>query len=281
MPETSARFELGGRFADRFDVNCSILFTELPLLERPAAARSAGFTAVELWWPFDRPVPGDREVDALVRAVQDAGTALVGLNFAAGDMAAGERGILSDPARAGQFRDNVDVVLGIAETTGCRAFNALYGNRLDGVEPGRQDEVAADNLAYAARAAERVGGTILIEAVNSYDSPAYLLRSAADALAVLESLERDADVRNARFLLDTYHLGRMGEDVPAIVASHAGHIGHVQIADVPGRGQPGTGEFDFAAVFDALDAHGYPGRIGLEYRPVGPSVASFAWMTGR
>ena len=117
-----------------YAVNCSILFTELPLLERPAAAKQAGFDAVEFWWPWPVAVPGDAEIDEFVAAVTDAGVQLIGLNFAAGDMPGGDRGLVSWPARSGEFRDNVDVTVGIGERLGCRAFNALYGNR----DRGRQ-----------------------------------------------------------------------------------------------------------------------------------------------
>ena len=109
----------------RYLVNCSILFTELPLLERPAAVKAAGFDAVEFWWPFDTSVPADRDVDAFVRAVEDAGVQLSGLNFNAGNMPGGDRGLVSWPARSQEFADNLDVVAGIGERTGCRTFNAL------------------------------------------------------------------------------------------------------------------------------------------------------------
>ena len=123
--------------APRYAVNCSILFTEIPLLERPAAAKQAGFDAVEFWWPWPVAVPGDAEVDRFVGAVDDAGVQLIGLNFAAGDMPSGDRGLVSWPARSGEFRDNVDVTIGIGERLGCRAFNALYGNRVDDVDARR------------------------------------------------------------------------------------------------------------------------------------------------
>ena len=121
----------------RYEVNCSILFTELPLLERPAAAKAAGFDAVEFWWPFTVAVPADADVDEFVGAIDDAGVQLVGLNFFAGDMPGGDRGLVSWPARSAEFRDNIDVTVGIGERLGCRAFNALYGNRIDDVHPGR------------------------------------------------------------------------------------------------------------------------------------------------
>ncbi|HET6697517.1 MAG TPA: TIM barrel protein, partial [Nocardioidaceae bacterium] len=165
-----------------YAVNCSILFTELPLLERPAAAKAAGFDAVEFWWPFAEPVPADRDVDAFVAAVRDAGVQLVGLNFAAGDMPAGDRGLVSWPERSAQFRDNVDVTVGVGEQLGCRAFNALYGNRVDGLPTEQQQRLGSENLAVAARAAERIGGTVLVEPVSGADR--YPLLTAADALDV-------------------------------------------------------------------------------------------------
>src|SRR4051812_44782758 len=142
----------------RYAINLSILFTELPLLERPEAARDAGFDAVEFWWPFATAVPPDAEVDAWVRSVEDAGVALIGLNFFAGDMPGGDRGLVSWPARSAEFRDNVDVTVGIGRRLGCRAFNALYGNRVEDVATERQDDLAVENLALAGRAAARIGG---------------------------------------------------------------------------------------------------------------------------
>ncbi|MEV0802099.1 TIM barrel protein [Kribbella sp. NPDC050281] len=172
----------------RFAVNCSILFTELPLLERPAAARAAGFAAVEFWWPFDTHLPGDAEVDAFERAIRDAGVQLIGLNFAAGDMPGGDRGLVSWPQRSLEFRDNIAVTLGIGERLGCRGFNAPYGNRIEGVSPQDQDDLAAENLALAATAAGSFGGVVLVEPVSGADR--YPLRTAADAVAVIERPER-------------------------------------------------------------------------------------------
>jgi hydroxypyruvate isomerase len=191
----------GGR---RYAVNLSILFAEVPLLQRPAAAREAGFTAVEFWWPFPDAVPADRDVDAFVRAVADAGVALVGLNFFAGDMPSGDRGLVSWPARCAEFRDNLDVALGIGERLGCRAFNALYGNRVDDSTPEAQDALAVENLALAGRAAARVGGTVLLEPLSG--APRYPLRTAPDVLGVIDRVAQDAGVTNLGFLCDLYHL---------------------------------------------------------------------------
>jgi hydroxypyruvate isomerase len=259
-----------------FDVNLSILFTELPLLERPSAAKSAGFDAVEFWWPFNVAVPLDREVDAFVRAVRDAGVSLVGLNFFAGDMPGGDRGLVSWPARASEFRDNVEVTVGIGEQLGCRSFNALYGNRLDDATPEEQDELAAQQLALAASAAERVGGVALVEAVSG--APRYPLKTAADAVAVVDRVWRETGSTSVRFLCDLYHLAVNGDDLGKVVELHRDRIGHVQIADAPGRHEPGTGSLDLDGPLSALDAAGYAGYVGLEYSPSGASVDSFGWL---
>ena len=152
-----------------YEVNCSILFTELPLLRRPDAAKQAGFDGVEFWWPFAEAVPADKEIDAFVSAVENSGVQLVGLNFFAGDMAGGDRGLVSWPDRSAEFRDNIDVTIGIGERLSCTAFNALYGNRVDGVSPRQQDELGAENLALAAKGAARIGGTVLVEPVRGAD----------------------------------------------------------------------------------------------------------------
>lgn len=258
----------------RYDVNLSILFTELPLLQRAEAARGAGFDAVEFWWPFDRAVPGDAEVDAFERSITDAGTRLVGLNFFAGDMASGDRGIVSWPGREQEFADSVAVAIGIAERLGCRTFNALYGNRIDGVDPAAQDELAVSNLDSAAAAAQRIGATLVIEPLSG--AQPYPLRTAADALAVIGKVRQD----NLALLFDLYHLAVNGDDLDAVIAGHTGSIGHVQIADAPGRHQPGTGSLDIPGYLAKLADHGYEGYVGLEYQPTGPTEQSFGWLRG-
>jgi hydroxypyruvate isomerase len=263
----------------RFAVNCSILFTELPLLSRPAAARAAGFDAVEFWWPFAEPVPGDREVDAFTGALADAGVHLALLNFAGGDMAAGDRGLLSLPEGSAAFRDNIEVCIGIAARTGCAILNALYGNRADGLSVRQQDELAAENLALATRAAAAAGATVVVESLNSHDSPRAALVTSRRALEVINLVRAQAGAANLGFLADLYHLGTMGEDLPGVLAGHAADIAHIQVADVPDRGAPGTGKLDFEALFAQLAGQGYAGWIGCEYKPSDPadSSTSFGW----
>jgi hydroxypyruvate isomerase len=258
-----------------------MLFTELPLLERPAAARAAGFDAAELWWPFSVPAPGDREIDTLLRAFTDAGVRLVGLNFDAGDMASGDRGLLSRPDDSARFRANIDVAAGIAEATGCKVLNALYGNRVPDLDIRFQEELAIANLALAAEAALRCAATVVIEPLNSYENPDYPLNSSEAALFIADRVRAQAGVANVALLADLYHLARMGEDPLTVIERYAHRFGHVQIADSPGRGRPGTGEIDYDPVLDALEASAYAGHVGLEYKPAGPGADDFGWLRSR
>lgn len=259
----------------RYDVNLSILFTELPLLERPAAARAAGFGAVELWWPFDVAVPPDRDVDAFVAAVEDAGVQLVGLNFFAGDMAGGDRGLVSWPARAAEFRDNVEATVAIGARLGCRSFNALYGNRVDDATPEEQDDLATGQLALAAAAAGRIGGTVLVEAVSG--APRYPIKTAADAVGAIDRVGQETGAADLAFLCDLYHLAVNGDDLDKAIERYSDRIGHVQIADVPERHEPGSGEINFDFLLRHLDTLGYAGWVGCEYNPRGDTVEGLKW----
>ncbi|MFJ7125104.1 TIM barrel protein [Streptomyces sp. NPDC098101] len=263
----------------RFDVNLSILFTELPLLERPAAAAAAGFTAVELWWPWiDTATPEQSELDALKKALEDAGTQLVGLNFYAGQLPGPDRGALSVPGEeSDRFRANIDVAADFAASVGCKALNALYGNRVEGVDPQVQDALALENLVLAARAADRVGAILLVETLNEPESPLYPLVSAPSAIEVVDKVNAATGLGNAKFLLDVYHLSMNGEDVSAVIARYADKTGHVQIADNPGRGAPGTGDLPLEQLLDELKKAGYDGWVGLEYKAA-DTAASFAWL---
>ena len=263
-------------YGARLDVNCSILFTELPLTRRAAAARAAGFGGVEFWWPWAGMAPSDAEADAFTGSVKDAGVELVSLNFHAGDMAAGERGIVSHPARAAGFRENVAAAVEIARRTGCRRLNAPYGLRVPGVPVPEQDAAAAENLAFAAEAAARAGAAVLVESINSVDIPGFPVDTSGKALDVIKA----ASAPNVGYLADLYHLAKMGEDVADVLSRCRDSILHVQVADPPGRGAPGTGVLDFEPLFRQLAAQGYDGWVGLEYVPADPadSAASFSWL---
>jgi hydroxypyruvate isomerase len=260
----------------RFDVNCSILFAELPLTARAGAAREAGFGGVEFWWPWEAMAPSDREAEAFVRSVRDAGVELVSLNFHTGDMAAGERGIVSHPARVTEFRENVTAAVELAVRTGCRRLNAPYGLRVPGADAAEQDAVAVENLVFAARAAQKAGAAVLIEAINSVDIPGFPVDTSARAAAVIEK----TGAPNVGLLADVYHLAKMGEDVADVLSRHRESILHVQLADPPGRGAPGTGTVDFGPLLRQLAGQGYDGWVGLEYLPSDPadSSTSFGWL---
>ena len=252
------------------DANISMLFTEVPLTERQAAARAAGFTAVEAWWPFEAAVPGDAEVARFEQAVRDAGVQLVALNGFAGDMPAGDRGILSWPGRQREFLDNLDVVLGLGARLGCRRFNLLYGNRIDAAHAEVQDELAIENLVLAAPAARTADAALLLEPLSG--ASRYPLRTSGDVLGVLGRLPDDS-ADTAWLLADLYHLRVNGEDIPAMLDRVHARIGHVQVADVPGRHEPGTGTADLDGWVTRLRQLGYQGPIGLEYAPLDTTTA--------
>lgn len=256
-----------------YTVNCSILLTELPLLERPAAAKAAGFDAVEFWWPFETSVPTDVQVTRFENAITDAGVQLTGLNFNAGDMPAGDRGLVSWKGRSAEFKDNIDVVAGIGARLGCTAFNALYGNRQEEHSPKEQDELAVQNLAAAAAGVARIGGTVLLEPVSG--APRYPLLTAADALDVIARVKNETGAENIQLLADFYHLAVNGDDVAAVIEKHAKDFGHIQIADSPGRGAPGTGTLPLGEWITRSRELGYEGHIGLEYKE--PAETAFAW----
>jgi hydroxypyruvate isomerase len=256
-----------------YAANCSLLFTEVELLKRPAAAQAAGFDAIEFWWPWpDQPVPPDAEIDRFVAAVRDAEVQLIGLNFFAGNLAGADCGVLSIPARSAEFRDNIAVTMGIGEALGVPAFNALYGNRVEDAAPQQQDELAAENLLLAAQAAAAIGGTVLLEPISG--PKPYPLRTADDVAAVLDRVPAS----NTGFLCDLFHLANNGDDIDAALATYAHRIGHVQIADHPGRGEPGTGRLDLDRYLSTIAASDYSGYVGLEYIPTTTTIDSLRWL---
>lgn len=244
-------------------INCSIVLKELPLTQRLRAADEAGYRSFELWWPFATAHPDNSDVDDFVAEVEESGLRLVGLNLFAGNMAGGERGILSSPDRRDELMSSARVALHVADRLGVRHFNVLYGNRLDGFLPETQDAVAEANLRDLAPMFADVRGTLMIEAVSG--APAYPIRTADDAAAVIRRAQSNGGPRNLGLLLDLYHLAVNGDDVAAAVSTYGEHAAHVQIADAPGRGAPGTGTLPLAEWVSGLRRAGYDGRFALEY----------------
>ncbi len=252
----------------RFAANLSFLWTELPFLDRFAAAREAGFDRVEYMFPYPY------AADELRVRLDEAGLEQVLFNLPAGDWAAGDRGIAADPARRDEFRAGVERALVYAEALGVAQMNCLAGLRLEGVEPGRQWSTLVENVRYAAERVRSEGRRLLVEPVNSFDIPGFLLPTTDDALRLLDDVG-DADVL---LQFDAYHVHRMGGDPVARLEALLERVGHVQIADDPGRHQPGTGTIDFAALFALLDARGYPGTVGLEYVPTPDTAGALSWL---
>jgi hydroxypyruvate isomerase len=252
-----------------FDLNISITMPGLAYARRIDEAARLGFAAVELWWPRGE------DVGALARRVSDAGLAVALLNFDGGDLAAGERGFLNNPARQGEFRANVPAALDLARQLGCHRLNALVGRWLPGESRESQLARVRENLAWACDMAARAGASVLLEALNSWETPGYILTSTADSLALIESI----GAPNLALQYDIYHMQRMEGNICATIAAHAGRIGHIQFADSPGRGQPGTGELRFPFIFQAIEESGYAGYVGAEYLPAGSLEESLGWMS--
>jgi len=253
----------------RFSVNVSILFKEVPFLDRFGRAAETGFSAVEFWWPSDE---GPGEVE---RAVKDAGLEVALFNFDAGDMASGDRGLAGDPERGHQFRENVPVALDLALSLGCKKMNALVGHEIPGMVSDEQLALARENVRFAAGEAEAAGVTVMVEAVNTFENGPYLLHTTGKAVEFVEMVGRE----NVRVQHDLYHMQRMEGNLVATLREHIGSIGHVQIADSPGRGEPGTGEIHYPYVLGELERLGYDSHIGLEYNPTTESTEeSLRWL---
>ncbi len=256
----------------KFCANVSILFKDAPFLERFERAAAAGFPAVEFWWP------AGEALDEVESAIKDAGLQVALFNFDAGDMAAGDRGLLSDPGRAQGFRENVPVALELAQRIGCERMNALVGLERSPSERDQQLKLAAENVRWAADQAAPYGVYITIEAVNTFENGPYLVPTTRQAAAFIDTVDRP----NVRIQWDAYHMQRMEGNLVATVTEFLPRIAHIQIADSPGRGEPGTGEINYPFVLDAIDALGYEGWIGLEYNPTTATTEeSLGWMPER
>lgn len=251
-------------------VNLGLLFTELPWRERFAAAAECGFDRVEFPWP---PLPPDE----VVRSVRAAGLRVVLMNMDAGDLAAGERGYGNDPRQVDRWRVQLHRALELAGELDRPLVNVLAGRFLPGVDRDVQVDCLTDNLRWAAEQADRTGLTLVVEPINDRDIPGYLLPRVVDVLTLLDRVGDDT----VRLQLDTYHVAAMGDAVDTAVATAGARLAHVQIADFPGRHEPGTGTLDVDALLAGLATVGYTGAVALEYVPTRPSPASLRAVTGR
>jgi hydroxypyruvate isomerase len=251
----------------RFAANVSLLFTEHAFLERFAAAAECGFRAVEFLFPYEH------APDALAARLAAARVEPVLFNLPPGDFAKGERGLAALPGREAEFRAGLQTALDYAEALGCRRLHVMAGVPPAGSDPAACARTYRDNLAFACDQAAPHGIAVCIEPINRRDIPGYYLRDATHALAVMHQVGRT----NLRLQFDVYHAQIIGGDLAANLATCLEAIGHVQIANPPGRHEPGEGEIDYAYIFALLDRLGYDGWVGCEYRPKTTTQASLAW----
>ena len=261
----------------RYDVNISILFPDLLLADRPAAAAAAGFDAAESWWPFDVPVPPSRQVDDFVAAFAATDVRLIMLNLDLGDAAAGQHGLLGVADGRQRFRDNLDVVVEIVRRLRVRVVNSHFGNTGEATPSAGPFELAIDNLSYAAALLSKAGAQVVVEALNATDFPRYGLRRTADAAELAHAATRSGGVE-VKILYDLCHVQRSEGDLIARARTHIDAIGHIQVADAPARSRPGTGEIAVERVLKEFDRLGYDGYAGLEYHPDPDPSQTFAWL---
>lgn len=252
----------------RFDLNISILLKEFPFLERFERAARLGFGAVEFWWP------AGEDLAAIAEQIRTHKLNVALMNFDAGNMAAGERGFLNDTSKRDWFRSQAASAIEFASRVGCPQLNALVGKAIAGVSREAQLECVRENLAWVADYAASVGPGVVVEALNSFENPGYLLTNTRDTLKLLNEVNRP----NLKYQYDYYHMQRMEGNLIATVRKHIEQIGHIQIADSPDRHQPGTGEIHYTHVLAALEASGYQGYVGLEYNPSTSSEDSLTWL---
>ncbi len=251
----------------RFAANLTMLFTEVPFLERFERAASAGFTAVEFLFPYAWPAE-------MIKAELDQhGLKLVLHNLPGGDWDAGERGIACHPDRVAEFCAGVQQGISYAKALGVSQLNCLAGKAPAGVADAQLRQTLVQNLRFAAAELKNAGLKLLLEPINFYDIPGFYVNRTAQALAILDDVGAD----NAFVQYDIYHAQRMEGELAATLQQHLARIGHIQLADNPGRHEPGTGEINFRYLLARLDELGYTGWVGCEYKPLTTTLAGLGW----
>ena len=251
----------------KFCANLSLLFNEFEFLDRFDAAARAGFTGVEIQFPYAF------DSAAVAERAQAAGVEIVMFNLPAGDWAKGERGIACLPSRMSEFRDGVEKAIEYARATGCRRLNIVSGIAPPKLQEKTLRETFISNLRFASDELARAGITLLIEPINTRTIPGIYVRYSGQALALIDEAGAKAQLQ-----YDFFHMQIMEGDLAKTIEANIVRIGHMQVADVPERHEPGTGEIGFPYLFDQVDRLGYSGWIGAEYNPAHGTLAGLGWV---
>ena len=251
--------------------NLTMLFTELPVIERFAAARAEGFTAVEYLFPYDE------NVDEIEAALEANDLQLILFNLPVGNFGAGDRGLANDPRRVDEFHQGARMTAALAERYGTQQLNCLVGKELPDIDPAEQRRTLVDNLRFAAGVCAEHGVRLLVEPLNTIETPGFTIATAREGLDLID------EVGHANLLLqfDVYHEQRMSGNLVATINEHIDCIAHIQIADSPDRHQPGSGEINYRYVLDAIDDAGYEGWVSLEFIPSPDTGSALAEMRQR
>lgn len=252
----------------RFSANLSMLFTEHEFLDRFDAAARAGFKAVEYVGPYDHPP------EVVAARLSKNGLTQTLFNLPAGDWANGERGIAVLPDRVDEFHRSVDTAIAYARALGCPQVNCLAGIAPEGHDAADLEDVFVDNLTFAVKRLEEAGIRLLIEAINTRDIPGFFLNTSKQALKIIDRVGSN----NLYFQYDIYHMQIMEGDLARTIEQNLGRIAHIQLADNPGRHEPGTGEINYPFLYEHLDRIGYTGWVGAEYKPKAGTEAGLGWM---
>jgi hydroxypyruvate isomerase len=252
-----------------FAANLTFLFTEIPFMERFAAARKAGLDAVEFMFPYDY------NLDEIKTQLKVNGLQLILCNLPAGNWSGGDRGTASSPERRNEFQEGVLRGIAAAKALGVHRLNCLVGLKHDTLSAAKTWETVAENIRYAAEMLGREGIKLMVEPVNHLDMPGFALNTCSQVLKLIEEIGHP----NAYLQFDIYHACRENEDAAAILRDHLDRIGHIQIADCPGRHQPGTGKTDFKFLLTEIDRLGYQGFVSMEYIPTPDTTSSLSWLS--
>lgn len=250
-----------------FAANLSMLFTEAPFIERFGRAARAGFAQVECQFPYEV------TPEAIQAELQAHGLSLILHNLPAGNWAGGERGIACHPDRVEEFNRGVGQAIAYATVLGVKKINCLAGIKPAGVSDEQARSTLVANLRLAARRLAEHGIDLLIEPINTFDIPGFFVSTTAQGLSILD----EVGAANAFIQYDAYHMQRMEGELAATLSKHLARIGHIQIADNPGRNEPGTGEINYSFLFAHLQRIGWNGPIGCEYKPAAGTEAGLGW----